>query len=408
MEENQAASTEAENTEAVEAKEKEDVAVNAQPAEEAQPEQQQQTGAPKWVKIVGLVSIIAITAAGLLSALFLCLLSLKTVAGSLSETVMLSDVVKNIQDAAKNLADNASNDHMSAAILGEFMYEVLFNVYIMMGMIMGIITGIILGIMLIVKTIKQFAAKKEANLEKTAITACLFFFADAVIVMSLAVSRAKYGSFEAGTKYGGATLAGLIICGILFAVYFIGKIVANYKNYLGDKKALLNGCMNLGWAVIATLVLALLACAPVAAKEGGASYGYGFNYIFSDAFGQMLKSAEGTAQEILSSLAKRYVLGAFGMVIQIWFIFQTGKSLHGAMRGTVSADKAVKLGTQIWRLIFAVLYLIISAALTKEVFDGAKANLAAPVVILVFAIVGLVLSIVNKVLVKDKAATQEI
>ncbi|MDE6690360.1 MAG: hypothetical protein K2K04_00160 [Clostridia bacterium] len=277
---------------------------------------------------------------------------------------------------------------------------------------MGIITGLICGIILIIKVIQQFALKKKTTMEKTAITSCLFFFSISVLVLSLAMSQRAFGSIKVKTEYGGATLAGLIICGILFAVYFVGKIVVNYKTYLGDKSKLINGCMNLAWALIAMLVLALLSCAPVVvtATESGikATEGMGFNRIFSTAFGEMLNYAENAniPDDVATSLSTRYGIGAWGMFIQIWFIFQTGKSLHGAMRGTVAADKNIKLGSQIWRVVFAVLYLIICGVLSNDFiengYEGFTAALGAPVVILIFSIIGLVLAIVNKFVVKEK------
>ena len=378
-----------------------------QPAAEAAAEEK-----PKWQKIVGKVSIILIAVAGLLSALFMCLLSYQVVGvglmgGKVTQSLMLTDVTKDIQDLAKAMEALGSDASMSQ--LAGIMGSVLFDAYIMMAMVMGIITGIICGIMLIVKAIKQFAMKKETTLEKTAITSCLFFFADAAILLCMAMRYFKEGSEVMGTnQYGAATLAGLIICGILFAAYFIGKIAANYQQYFSDKTKLINGCMNLAWAVIAMLVLALLTCAPVMATAGGESAGYGFSYVFSSAFAEVLRNAENTSAD-LSSEAAQYMYAAVGMVLQIWFIFQTGKSLHGAMRGTVSADKAVKLGSQIWRLVFSVIYLTICAALSKEYFsEGATISLAAPIVILIFSVIGLVLAIVNKILVKEQANKKEI
>ncbi|MDE7257105.1 MAG: hypothetical protein K2N50_04020, partial [Clostridia bacterium] len=229
------------------------------------------------------------------------------------------------------------------------------------------------------------------------------------------ISSTQIGSDKICIEYGDATLAGLIICGILFAAYFIGKIAVNYKSYLGDRTKLINGCFNLGWAVVAMLVLAMLSCAPVCAvaAQGGVKYtvSTGFNQICSDVMGEIVGYGDKIPDEAAATLAKQFVFSGLGMILQIWFIFQSGKSLHGAMRGTVSADKTVKLGTQIWRVVFAVLYLIICIVLTKEQINGNTAmhiSVAAPVAILVFAIIGLVLAIVNKILIKEQANKHEI
>lgn len=376
-----------------------------QPAAEAVAEEK-----PKWQKIVGLVSVICIAAAGLLSALFMCLMSVKI----MDVNYMLGDISENINKAVEIIAESGG-DFVG---MGSYITTMFSNVYILLGMVTGVVAGLICGIMLIIKVIQQFAMKKKTTMEKTAITSCLFFFAISVMVLSLANAYAKTSLYNTASEYGGATLAGLIICGILFAVYFIGKIAVNYKTYLCDKSKLINGCMNLAWALIAMLVLALLSCAPVVVTvtESGfkATYGFGFNRIFSTAVGEMLNYAENAniPDEVAASLSTRYGMGALGMLIQIWFIFQTGKSLHGAMRGTIAADKNVKLGSQIWRLVFSVIYLIICVVLTKDLikydYDGFKASLAAPVVILVFSIIGLVIAIVNKILVKEKANKQEI
>lgn len=374
-----------------------------QPAAEAVAEEK-----PKWQKIVGLVALICITVAGFLSALFMCLLSVSIA----DVNVMLKDVADNINEAAEAIGNTSS-----FAGLGPIITTMFTNAYILLGMVTGIVAGIVLGIILIVKVIKQFAVKKPTTLEKTAITSCLFFFATSVIVLSLANTYMKIASAKMKTEYGTATLAGLIIIGILFGVYFIAKIATNYKSYLGNKTKLINGCMNLAWAVIAMVVLAVLSCAPVVltVSEGGvkATVGMGFNHIFSGALGDVVNYGEAKIpEEVAKSLVTQYGWGAIGMVIQIWFIFMCGKSLHGAMRGTVAADKAVKLGSQIWRLVFAVIYLIVCIVLTKDFIDnempGYKMSLAAPIVILVFSVIGLVLAIVNKVLVKEKAEKKEI
>lgn len=365
---------------------------------------------PKWVKVVKLVSTIFIAAAGLLASLFMCLIGVKYSAGG-AASYMLADVIKELNDLfdALTAMGNSSPD-------GELFAAILFDAYLLIGMLLGIGFGIVCGIILIIKTVRHFVSKKEVGLEKTAITAVLFFFAISVMVLGLANREMSVGPLKVTTQYGGATLAGLILCGILFALYFIGKIAENYKKYLSDKKTLINGCMNLGWAVVAVIVFAVLSCASVAlaVNEMGVkgSVGFGFNHIFTNALGVAINNIDSDSEELILSLAAQYSFGSIGMIIHIWFIFQTGKSLHGAMRGTVSADKTVKLGTQIWRLVFAVLYLIVSIVLAQELiktdYEGCRMVIAAPVVILLFSVIGLVIAIVNKILVREKVDKSQI
>lgn len=365
---------------------------------------------PKWVKVVKLVSTIFIAAAGLLASLFMCLIGVKYSAGG-AASYMLADVIKELNDLfdALTAMGNSSPD-------GELFAAILFDAYLLIGMLLGIGFGIVCGIILIIKTVRHFVSKKEVGLEKTAITAVLFFFAISVMVLGLANREMSVGPLKVTTQYGGATLAGLILCRILFALYFIGKIAENYKKYLSDKKTLINGCMNLGWAVVAVIVFAVLSCASVAlaVNEMGVkgSVGFGFNHIFTNALGVAINNIDSDSEELILSLAAQYSFGSIGMIIHIWFIFQTGKSLHGAMRGTVSADKTVKLGTQIWRLVFAVLYLIVSIVLAQELiktdYEGCRMVIAAPVVILLFSVIGLVIAIVNKILVREKVDKSQI
>lgn len=391
--------------------EAEEVAQPAQAEGEAVAEEK-----PKWIKIVELVSLICITAAGLLSALFMCMLSYQVsvniIGNKSSVTAMLSDVAKSIQENADKITEYMKNaPEPDLAYVIDELRNMLFDAYTMVFMVVGLVAGIILGIMLIVKVIKQFAMKKETAMEKTAITSCLFFFATAVIVLSMAMQYNKAVGSAVETKYGPATLAGLILVGLSFAAYFVLKIVANHKMYLGDRTKLINGCFNLGWALVAMLVLALLSCAPVVASADGVTAGRGFNYLFTNGLCGVLENADSASDELIKSFATQYIYGAVGMVIQVWFIFQTGKSLHGAMRGTASGEKTVKLGSQIWRLVFAVLYLIICVVLAKEVFpdeSGVKISYAAPIAILIFSVIGLVLAIVNKCMVKEKVDKKEI
>lgn len=393
-------------------------AVQEQPVSaEAQPQPQSQPAAeavaeekPKWVKIVELISIVCIAAAGILAALFMCLMNL-SVAGS---NVMLNDVASNLKANAKIVAESEGNFEG----LGSYVSAMFYDLNLLFGMLTGIVAGLICGIILIVKIIKKFALKQPTALEKTAITSCLFFFAVSVMVLSLANAYLKSPFLSLSTQYGGATLAGLILCGILFAAYFICKIVANYKSYLSDRTKLINGCMNFIWAVVAVIVFSVLSCVPVmiTAHESGVtvSLGTNFNKIFSGAVGDMVNF--GTDAEIPDdvalSLATQFGWGALGMLIQIWFVFQTGKSLHGAMRGTIAADKTVKLGSQIWRTAFAVVELIICIVLAKDLINNGyeefRMSLAAPIVILVFSIIGLVIAIVNKILVKEQSEKREI
>lgn len=368
---------------------------------------------PKWQKIVGTVSVVLVAVTGLLAALFLCLMSLKGVSPLGDKTLMLKDVADNINELADQMAElaKAGEGDEIMRMIANIMSGILFNAYILWFMVFGLVTGVVCGVILIIKSVKQFAMKKETTLEKTAITTTLFLFAVSVIVLSMGTSMTKVDGYKYGNVYGPATLAGLIICGLLFAAYFICKIVSNYQFYTNDKKTLINGCFNLGWAVVAFIVLALLSCAPVVLLGNGGSLEYGFNYVFSDSFAQVLKKVESASDEALVSIAKRYMFSAVGMVVQIWLVFQSGKSLHGAMRGTVAADKTVKLGSQIWRLLLSVLYLIMCVVVSKECatdYNDLKVSLAAPVVILVFAIIGLVLAIVNKALVKDKVEKKDI
>lgn len=77
----------------------------------------------------------------------------------------------------------------------------------------------------------------------------------------------------------------------------------------------------------------------------------------------------------------------------------------------LAANQKVKLGSQIWRLVFSVIYLLICVLLANSEIDyqykGFNSSLAAPVVILIFSIIGLVLAIVNNFLVKEKANRSE-
>lgn len=396
--------------------EAEEVAQPAQAEGEAVAEEK-----PKWIKIVELVSLICITAAGLLSALFMCLMSVEL----LNVNIMLKDVAQNINDTV-DVLEVLDGNYTDA---GEIVTAMFSNVYILLGMLTGIVAGIVCAILLIVKIVRQFAMKKPTTLEKTAITSCLFFFAISVMVLSLAMAYTKMLSVEMGTKYGGATLAGLIICGILFATYFICKVAANYKSYLGNKTKLINGCFNLVWTIVAVVVLAVLAYAPVYLNSNVSgikiSVGMGFNQIFSDAIGSLVDYGPDAKipEDVAKTLTTLFSWGAVGMILQIWFIFQTGKSLHGAMRGTVEGDKAVKLGSQIWRVVFAVLYLVVTIVVAKEYANFAadefaegsggleavfKPSYAAPIVILVFSVIGLVIAIVNKFVVKEKIESNSI
>lgn len=391
------------------------VTEEAQPQAQAQPQPAAEAVSeekPKWQQIIGKITPILIAVAGVLAALFMCLLSFQSVdLSGVGKTLMLTDVTNNMGDIAEAITNyvEINGSDASLAPIASHTGSLMFLLTVMFAMIMGIITGLICGIMLIVKSIQQFALKKKTTLEKTAITACLFFFAEAAIVLSLTLDYTKDGTDVLGTnQYGAATLAGLIICGILFAVYFAGKIAVNYKMYFGDKTKLINGCMNLAWAVIAMLALALLTCAPVMAVKGGESAGYGFNEVFRKAFTTILAVSDNPSADV-SAESMLFLNSTAGIVVQIWFIFLCGKSLHGAMRGTIAADKAVKLGPQIWRLVFAVIYLIICATTSRRLFASELTiSVAAPVVILVFSIIGLALAIVNKALVKEKAEKQDI
>lgn len=387
--------------------------------ESAQPEEAAKSQ-PKWIKTVEFVSLICIVAAGLLSALFMCLMSVQL----MNVDLMLKDVAENINEAADVLVKLDGN--FTGA--GAYVSSMFYYIYVMFGMLTGIVAGIVCAVLLIIKIVRQFAMKKPTSLEKTAITSCLFFFAVSAIVLSLAMRYSKSLGVEMTTEYGGATLAGLIICGIMFAAYFICKVGVNYKSYLSDKTKILNGCFNLAWAIIAVIVLCVLTCAPVYLTASvptvigsvKVNVGMGFNNVFSDAIGEIVNygKASDIPDDVALTLTTLFAWGAVGMLIQIWFIFQTGKSLHGAMRGTVEGDKAVKLGSQIWRVVFAVLYLIVTIIVAKEYAKVAGDSFAqgsggleaafkpvytAPIVILVFSVIGLVIAIVNKFIVKEKA-----
>ncbi|MCM1439088.1 MAG: DUF6040 family protein [Roseburia sp.] len=365
-----------------------------------QPEESLKKEKPKWIKITETVTPILIAVTGLLASLFMCLLSIK----SFGQNLMISDVVNNLNSVVDRL--EAAGDSflgMNAEVAQMFV-----NIYVFFAMLGGIIAGCIFAILLIVQLTKKYVFKREANVEKTSVSAVLFFFAFAVILLSMAISGTKIGSTKICIEYGDATLAGLIICGIFFAVYFIAKIAVNYESYLADRAKLFNACFNLGWVVIALIVFALLSCAPVCATStyGGikTTVSTGFNQICSDVMGDIVGYGDDLPQSVLDTLAKQFIFSGLGIILQIWFIFQSGKSLHAAMRGTLSAENTVKLGTQVWRLVFAVLYLIISVVLAQEQVKGTGLSISvgAPVAVLVFSVLGFAISVANKILLRKK------
>ncbi|MDE6691190.1 MAG: hypothetical protein K2K04_04385, partial [Clostridia bacterium] len=91
---------------------KEFVAEEAQAQPEAQPQPQPQPAAeavaeekPKWQKIVELVSVICIAAAGLLAALFMCLMSVRI----MDVDYMLRDIAQNMSKAAERIAESGGD-----------------------------------------------------------------------------------------------------------------------------------------------------------------------------------------------------------------------------------------------------------------------------------------------------------
>ena len=85
----------------------EPVTDEAQPREQAQPQAQPAAEAvaeekPKWMKIVELVSVICIAAAGLLAALFMCLASVKI----MDVNYTLGDISENINKAVDRIAES--------------------------------------------------------------------------------------------------------------------------------------------------------------------------------------------------------------------------------------------------------------------------------------------------------------
>ncbi len=386
--------------------------VEEQNAAEAQVQtgQSEQPVKAKWQHIIGFAAIIAIAAAGFISAIFMCFLGYSTTVSSMgfssSESyglVDISKVLSNIMDKIQLISENNG----STASLAELMFEMMYNCYILLTIAVAIPFGIVLIIMLIVKSIQRFALKKENSLEKTAITAVLFFISFALLTVAMAKYSVSSEEYTMKTGYGGATTAGLIISGILFGLYIVGKIASSYDKYKADKHTLINGCLNLGCIVIATIVFILLAAAPVCFTGGGVTQSFGFNYAFASALSNFMRDAESTQASSSVSLVG-YCL--FGLIIQIWLVFQTGRSLHGAIRGTLNADSSVKIGSQVWRLILSVFYLVFALLVSRKFLDGdgMSASLVAPIVIVVFAVLGLVLAIVNRSLTGNKSASEKI
>ena len=120
-------------------------AVHTEPVTgEAQPQPAEETKAaekPKWIKAVEIVSVVCLAAAGLLAALFMCLLSIK----SFGSNLMLSDIASNLNTVTQRIVDaGGSFEGMQDEVTALFV-----NFYALLTMLGGIITGCIFAIILI-------------------------------------------------------------------------------------------------------------------------------------------------------------------------------------------------------------------------------------------------------------------
>ncbi|MBD5477167.1 MAG: hypothetical protein HDR17_14485, partial [Lachnospiraceae bacterium] len=267
----------------------------------------------------------------------------------------------------------------------------------------SLISIIVCTIVTVVKSVKNFVHKKEANWTAPAIGAYISFAVFATAFVALNATAIKSSGMKISVNYSPATLAGLILGGIGLGGYYVCKAIVYFAE-TKSVKAIVKSSVMLGAGVLAIAVSCLFA-SPVlgiGAKTSG-------TYSSSTAFGfmefiQYISKTDSEAVIVGCSIA--------GVIVQL-------AALVFAVLTVVFAAKFVSEGKSGAVLPCSIIATVLSAAtlalaitagqlyLKDLASEDYSISFVAPIAALVLSVVALAAVIVAVCLFRKNGNAQE-
>lgn len=358
-----------------------------------------------WKKTVSIIGACCAAAAVVVSLIFVFLTGIvySTPVGNMAK-VDISYFFKDATELIKGIMDRMSAAGGEQSVIWQLygdLMQILFGYILFVAVVIAMIVVVCFAVSRFIKYFTGNPGKKSIG--ASAIGAYSVYALGAALLRSFYVSVESYGGESAGWQYNAMTKAGLAIGGVLVALYAVSKIVVNGKELLNRLNIVrLSLCAAI--IVFVALLWQFSTQALVGVSREGLSATYGF---FS-----LIQTGElGSASVVTSpdQLTAKIVMNVMFCIMGAVFLICTICTLRAVLtrtfeRFTEGENKSI-ISKAIPVVILAVLTTICAIVAGKSVAlpEGASAVITGAILTSVFAVIILVLAIVESVLSKKFA-----
>lgn len=359
---------------------------------------------PFWVKIVDLVG-----GALAMGALFFALLFTFFIGVTASSNGVSLDEIPSTS-LATGIFDYFGSAYTDIADTLDIMeyYDGFFEYTAYIGTIFGTIVSVativcvlIFSILAIIRYVNAVTGKSEKPYTGFTLAAVFSFLGGCMAFKALHVAEISAGTEKLSVAFNGATTAGIVLSCVFLGLFFCCKIVCNAKRLFVEK-----GIVPVCIAGVAAILLGIalhFASSPVGAcsvraQRMGGSFAVGYSGILS-----LVITTSGGGGVIADEYISSVVLSNIGFVVQIvltaFIAVAIGKSLANVAAKRGKGNLAYAITAEVAAVAHLVLAIITAQVFCETALEDMTYTLSytAPIVLLVFATLGLVATIVHVV-----------
>lgn len=361
-----------------------------------------------WKKITGLVGLICLGVAALVSLIFVfCTgcdaVTYETGSGSTSVTQYLYEYFGKAYenaDAAKEAGGNTAATFFTVNIMGTVISAV------------GLLTVVIMAGFTAYRAVKKFVGKKDCDIVKPAVLTYLAYAAFETAFLGYHASSVGSVGAKMYVAYNGATVAGLVIASIGFALYLISRAVLSLAEDRSAKN-IAEKSFGVGIIVLLSIAIGLIAGSVVNITLVNQISGYSIKTEVGTGFMVLLTSALQSAAESEQFMSLWYACFV-GAVVEVALICSFARFLYIYVMNEEDKPKTQLIRSVVSLLVLSVAYLaaaVVAYGFYEEVMgikgaDGVSVGYGMPIGVLVVTVLAIAAMIGKKPLVgKIVAAT---
>jgi len=271
---------------------------------------------------------------------------------------------------------------------------------------LSIILAVVFGSLTVAAAVKKFVYKKDANFVKPAIWAYLSFALCATAFLAVHATEATSAGVTVSAEFSDATLAGLIVGGIMLGAYYVCRLAVRlvdlYKNK-GDVTSVI-AALAAGVLLVAVIAVLALPSIKISSDDGSASLGY-----------PALLSSINWSGRVTIAIRKSIACSVIGFAVQLIMITVALNALVSLLGYATEGKTVNPLGYAIATVVLSGVNVAMAAVSGDSYIEATAAqtkvelscNYGAPIALVVLSVLLLVAAITFKVFYEKASAKAE-